>query len=1004
VTQSRRLSRGGRIDRGRPVTFTFNGKSYEGYSGDTLASALLANGQTLVARSIKYHRPRGIVGGGAEEPNAILQVDEAADSLPDQKATQVELYQGLKARSVQGWPSVQFDLLALNDHLLGGLLPAGFYYKTFMAPAGLWHLYERFIRRAAGLGYVPDAPDPDRYDHMNAHCDVLVIGGGPSGLAAALAAGRTGARVMLADEQSEVGGGLLSSGATIDGRPGMEWVAATSAELRSMPEMRLLTRATVCGYYDHNFLTVLERRTDHLPPAERRQRGTRQRLWRVRARQVVLAPGTIEQPLVFGNNDRPGVMLASAVSTYLVRYGVAPGSRVVVFTNNDSAYRTALDLLDAGIPVAAVVDARPAAQGTVAVQAARRQGIRILPGAVVVEALGARRVSGVRVRALEDGTPSGSAERIDADLLAVSGGWAPAIHLLAQSGGTLRWDAERACFVPRTAAQPCRWAGAAGGNFELSAALTEGLAAGAAAACDAGFGDGRMPAAPHVQTPAGGSLQPLWPVPSIGRPGRGPRQFVDLQNDTTAADIRLAAREGYTGIEHTKRYTLLGYGTDQGKLGNLGGAAILAQALRQDLSTTGTTTFRPPYTPMTFGAVAGSRAGPFFDPLRKTALHGWHQARGARFEVVGQWHRPACYPQPGEPTEHAVQRECRAVRRRVGILDASTLGKIDLQGRDAVTLLNRVYINEWRDLRVGRCQYGVMLNDNGMVMDDGVTARLAEHHYLMSTTSAGAARVLAWLEFWLQREWRDLDVYLTSVSEHWATLSLAGPEGRRVLAEVCRDCDLSSEAFPYMAWREGTVAGVAARIFRISFSGELGFEVNVQANEAHHVWNALIAAGESCGITAYGTQAMEILRTEKGYIIVGQDTDGAVTPLDLGMERLIKRDGDFLGRRSLARPDCARVDRRQLVGLLSQDPRAVLPEGAQLVEDPAARAPMSMVGHVTSSCFSPALGRGIALALVKGGRQRSGQTLHAPLAGGRVLAATVTDSVFYDRDGARQHG
>ncbi|MGH8501354.1 MAG: sarcosine oxidase subunit alpha family protein [Gammaproteobacteria bacterium] len=1003
MTQCRRLARGGRIDRGRPVTFAVNGRRYEGYAGDTLASALLANGQMLVARSIKYHRPRGIVAAGAEEPNAVLQVDQGPDTLPDQKATQVELYQGLTARSVNGWPSVRFDLLALNDRVIGGLLPAGFYYKTFMQPARLWRFYERFIRRAAGLGYAPEAPDPDRYDHMNAHCDVLVVGGGPAGLAAALAAGRTGARVLLADEQSEPGGGLLASRAAIDGRPAMEWVAATVAELRSMAEMRLLTRATVCGYYDHNFLTILERRTDHLPPAERRQRGARQRLWRVRARQVVLASGAIEQPLVFGNNDRPGIMLASAVSTYLIRYAVAPGARAMVFTNNNSAYRTALDLVDVGVSVAALVDARAGSQGALAAQA-RRHGIRILTGAVVVEALGAGRLSGVRVRALEDGTPSGRAERIDADLLAVSGGWAPAIHLLAQSGGGLQWDPERACFVPRTAAQPCRWAGAAGGSFQLGAALAEGLAAGAAAARDAGFGDGRMSATPHAEDAGSGALQPLWPVPMSGPPERGPRQFVDLQNDTTAADILLAAREGYTGIEHTKRYTLLGYGTDQGKLGNIGGMAILANTLRQDMSTTGTTTFRPPYTPMTFGAVAGSRAGPFFDPLRKTALHGWHQARGARFEVVGQWHRPWYYPQPGEPMEHAVRRECRAVRGGVGILDASTLGKIDLQGRDTVTLLNRVYINEWRNLQVGGCRYGVMLNENGMVMDDGVTARLAEHHYLMSTTSAGAARVLAWLEFWLQREWSDLEVYLTSVSEHWATLSLAGPESRRVLAEVCRDCDLSSEAFPHMAWREGIVAGVTARIFRVSFSGELSFEVNVQANEARHVWDALIAAGESRAITAYGTQAMEILRTEKGYIIVGQDTDGAVTPLDLGMGRLIKRDGDFLGRRSLARPECTRADRRQLVGLVSQGPRTVLPEGAQLVEKPSVHTPIPMVGHVTSSCFSPALGRGIALALVKGGRQRSGQTLHAPLADGRVLAATVTDPVFYDREGARQRG
>ena len=1011
MTTPSRTGTGERSDVRKPLSFTFNGRRLTGHAGDTLASALIANGVAVVARSWKYHRPRGIVGSGVEDPNAIVQLESGAHTIPNAQATAEDLYEGLSSTSVNCWPSVDRDVMSLAG-MVGRLMPAGFYYKTFMWPRSLWMKYEHYIRKASGLGKAPDHPDPARYDRMNAHCDVLVVGGGPAGLAAALAAGRSGARVILADAQNAFGGSLLHArdtgtdpgapnACTIDGVSPMAWVERAVTELAAMTEVRLLLRSTVFGYHDHNFLTIDQRLCDHLPPLDRR--GSRERIWRVRAKRVVLATGAIERPLVFANNDRPGVMLASAVSAYLNRYAVRPGSRAVVFTNNDSAYQTALDLAAAGISVAAVVDARRNPGGALP-RRAKEANIAVIDNAAVVDIEGTHRVRAAEVMALDAGGRgvTGSVRRIACDLVAMSGGWSPTVHLHAQAGGRPRFDETRACFVPGDVVQAERSAGACNGSFQLHACVAEGASAGADAARLAGFVATHPLPSPAVTVTSEEPLQPLWIVPA--KPGRrGPKKFVDLQNDVTASDIELAAREGYHSIEHVKRYTALGFGTDQGKLGNINGMAILARALGHDIPSTGTTTFRPNYTPVTFGAIAGRDLGDTFEPIRKTALHQWHEEQGAVFEDAGQWKRPWYYPQAGETMHDAVNRECLATRNGVGIMDASTLGKIDIQGPDAATFLNWVYTNAWSKLAVGRCRYGLMLDENGMAMDDGVTTRLAENHFLMTTTTGGAARVMAWLERWLQTEWPHLDVYLTSVTDHWATAAVVGPESRNVVKALCRDIDFSADSFPFMSSREGTVAGVPARVVRISFSGELAYEVNVSANAARHVWSALMDAGKAYGITPYGTEAMHVLRAEKGFIIVGQDTDGSVTPNDLGMQWIVAKSKDFLGRRSLMRSDTVRADRKQLVGLLTEDPAEVLPEGGQIVTDANAPLPIPMLGHVTSSYFSANLKRSIALALVKGGSKRMGETVQIPLASGKVVKAVIAKSVFIDPEGTKQN-
>ena len=997
--QPNRFQHGGRIDRSRPLAFSFDGRAYEGFAGDTLASALMAAGVSLVGRSFKLRRPRGIVGSGAEEPNAIMQIGEGAAAQPNLPATQVDLRGGLSAHPTRGWPGVRFDIGAVND-LFGRALGAGFYYKTFMWPRSWWKHYEHAIRKSAGFGQAPDGPDPDRYEHMNAHCDVLVAGGGPAGLMAALAAAKSGARVILTDEQNEFGGSLLASTASIDGAPAAEWAASAVAELQDLEDCVLLPSGTVFGYHDHNFLTIAQRCAGH--PDRPDGGGVRERLWRVRARQVVLAQGSLERPLVFCNNDRPGVMLASAVSTYVNRYAALPGRRAVVFTNNDSAYQAAIDLVGAGAEVAAIVDSRPGGAGAAGTRA-QALGIPVLAGHVVSDVAGRRRVRGARIARWNGDSRENvrSSIRIDCDLVAVSGGWSPAVHLHSQAGGRLAWDDSRLCFLPAEARQANVSAGAGKGKWSLGECLADGLRAGAEALSRLGL----KPAAIRVPgTDADGGenpIEPLWRVPAARDADRCPRQFIDFQNDTTVADIRLAAREGYRNVEHVKRYTALGFGTDQGKLGNINGMAVLADVLGKAIPEVGTTTFRPAYTPVSFGVCAGESVGELYDPVRTTAIHEWHEAAGAPMETVGQWHRPWYFPRDGEDLQAAVARECRAVRNSLGVMDASTLGKIDACGPDVVEFLERIYTHNVGRMKVGRCAYGVIPGEDGMLMDDGVMARTGERRFYLTTTTGGAATVLDWMEKWLQTEWPELEVYLTSLTDHYSTIAVAGPDSRSLLEKLGCDIPLDKESFPFMTMKPAVLAGMGVTLFRVSFSGELAFEINIDSNDALAMWRKIIEAGAEFEVTPYGTETMHVLRAEKGFVIAGQDTDGSVTPVDLGMNWLLSKEKDFLGKRSLERPDCLREDRKQWVGLLSQDGRTVLPEGTQLIGDTG--KPAAMCGHVTSSYFSACLDHPIALALVAGGRQRKGETIYAARSGRDPLPVRIVSPVFYDPKGQRQH-
>lgn len=1004
MSQNNRLQSGGRINRNKPMTFVYNGKKFQGYEGDTLASAMLANGIDVVGRSFKYSRPRGIVAAGAEEPNAIMQLGATeATQVPNVRATQQELFDGLVSGAVNGWPSVDTDLMSYVGKVGGKLMPPGFYYKTFMYPQSMWETYEKFIRKAAGLGRSPLENDPDSYDKINQHCDVLVVGGGPAGLAAALTAARSGARVILADEQSEFGGSLLSSKEQLDGAPADAWVNSAVEELSGFEDVMLLPRSTVNGYHDHNFLTIHERCTDHV--ADKAPAGQmRQRLHRVRAKWVVLATGAHERPLVFGNNDVPGCMLANAVSTYINRYGVVPGNNLVLMTTNDGGYQAAFDWHEAGRNVVAVVDTRQNPQGDCVAKAAQL-GIKVITGSAVIDVAGSKRVTGVSIARInaEGDQVSGSVTKLSADTVASSGGWSPVIHLAGHTGSRPVWNEDALGFLPGPTVEKRLTAGAINAEYTTAGAISQGAAAANEALSALGKENIEF-AVPATEVANQDAPMALFHIPHFKKTAEAPKQFVDPQNDVTAAGIELACREGYESIEHVKRYTALGFGTDQGKLGNINGMAIAAKTLGKTIPETGTTIFRPNYTPVTFGAIVGRDRGELFDPKRFTAMHSWHVANGAEFEDVGQWKRPWYFPKAGETMQQALDRECLATRESVGILDASTLGKIDIQGKDAREFLGRVYSNAWAKLAVGKCRYGLMLGEDGMVFDDGVTSCLGENHFIMTTTTGGAARVYEWLELYHQTEWPELEVYFNTVTDHWSTMTISGPNSRKLLAELT-DFDVSADNFGFMDWREMKVAGVPARVFRISFTGEMSFEINVQANFGLHVWEKLFEAGEKYNLTPYGTETMHILRAEKGFIIAGQDTDGSVHPYDLGMGWAVaqKKPFSFIGKRGMAREDCVREDRKQLVGLKTVDPNIVLPEGAQGVFDPKAPIPMPMVGHVTSSYWSANLGRSIAMGFVKGGLNRMGEKVYYPLVDGRVVEAEICSPVFLDPEGERQN-
>ena len=955
-----RLPEGGRINRARHISFKFDGVAYAALAGDNLASALVADGQMLFGRSFKYHRPRGILAMGVEEPNALVTVDRGPGRVtPNLRAPSVTLYDGLAAISQNRYPSLKFDVVSVNDRL-GRFFPAGFYNKTFMWPRRAWEkLYEPIIRNLAGLGDSPTTPDPDHYDATYAHCEVLVVGAGPAGIEAALAAAAKGGRVILIDEQDEIGGGALSDPAQ------WGWLEAAEDRLNAAGNLRVLTRTTGFGYYHDNFVGAIERLTDHLAPAE--AKGPREKLWRIRAGEVILAQGAIERPLVFDGNDTPGVMLASAARTLAGRYGVAVGQNVVVMAVHDSGWRDALAMAALGVNITTIIDLREAIDQRL-IDAARAAGIAFLTGQCVCGVQGR-----LAVKAVEITGASGHGRRvIPADALLMAGGWTPTVHLWSHAKGSLRWDDQWAAYLPDAPFEKVRAVGACAGAWDFGQGMTIG----------------QLPSskAEHKQ-----------------------KAFVDYQNDVTAKDIRLAVREGFRSIEHIKRYTTNGMATDQGKTSNLNGLQIASDALSRPVTAVGLTTFRPPYTPQTFGALYGHHKGELFQPTRKTVIDGWAEANGAVFENVAQWRRARYFPHSGEYMLAAVNRECAGVRGAVGIFDASTLGKIEVVGPDAAEFLNRMYTNPWKSLGVGRCRYGLLLREDGFIMDDGVAARVADDRFHVTTTTGGAARVLNMMEDYLQTEWADLDVWLTSTTEQYAVIAVQGPRARDVLAPLVTGIDLSAEAFPHMTMREGAIAGVPTRLFRVSFTGELGFEVNVPAEHGLAIWEAIMGAGKAHGITPYGTETMHVLRADKGFIIVGQDTDGTLTPDDAGMDWAVgKKKPDFVGKRSLARPDLAKAGRKQLVGLLTEDPVHVLEEGAQIVADPNAPIPMPMIGHVTSAYWSVALGRSIALGVVADGRARIGETVFIPMPDGqksdRMLRAKVTGTVFYDQEGSRLNG
>ncbi|MFD4676024.1 2Fe-2S iron-sulfur cluster-binding protein [Lentzea sp. NPDC058450] len=943
-----RTPTGGSIDRNTLLRFTFNGVEYTGHPGDTLASALLAQGVHSLGSSVKLGRPRGVVAAGSEDPTSLVQV-EAPFSEPMLLATTVELYDGLVARGL------------------------------------------------SGQGRLSSEPDPARYDAKHEHCDVLVVGAGPAGLVAALTAARAGARVVLVDEQNQAGGALLGVDEYLDDRPSAEWVADVVAELKSTPGVLVLERTTAFGMYQDGFVLALQKRTDHLgfaAPAS----VARQRVWRIRTRQTVLATGAHERPVVFADNDRPGIMLASSARTFLHRYGVLPGSRAVVFTTNDSAYCAAIDLAESGVDIALIVDARAEAPARLATECTAR-GIEVRAGHAVVGTEGDARVSGAHVGVLGDtSTPVAT---IPCDTLLVSGGWNPVVSLFSQARGTLRYDSELGAFVPGETLPTVRVAGSATGELDLTACTRQGRDAGAEAAQAAGFTSGGqvpLPASDSRCTARSGLV--LWRVP-----GSDDTSFVDLQRDSTVADVLRATGAGLRSLEHIKRYTTIGTAHDQGKTSGMIAAGIVAEALGVELGEQRPTTFRPPFTSVSFAALAGRDRGELHDPVRVTSIHPWHVEHGALFENVGQWKRPWYYPLPGEDLHTAVLRECKATRESVGMMDGSTLGKIDVQGKDAGKFLDMLYTNLMSTLKVGKIRYGVMCGVDGMVIDDGTVIRVGEERYIVTTTTGNAAKILDWMEEWLQTEWPHLDVHCTSVTEHWATIPLVGPKSRDVLAAVAPDLDVSNEAFEFMTWHDTTVAGVPARVCRISFSGELAYEINVTGWHGLTVWKALMEAGEPYGITPYGTETMHVLRAEKGYPIIGQETDATVTPQDLGMSWAVsKKKPDFIGKRSFARAENNRSDRKQLVGLLPVDPAVLLPEGSQIVEtDRLPEPPVRMLGHVTSSYPSAALGRTFALALVRSGHERIGETLYVPVEDA-LVPVTVTESVLYDKEGARRDG
>lgn len=995
--QTFRVISGNGVDTSQSLHFSFDGKAYTGHPGDTLASALLAHGVRLFGRSFKYHRPRGLLSAGPEEPNALVELRDGARREPNTRATVVELFDGLNASSQNRWPSLSFDALGMNG-LFSSVLGAGFYYKTFMWPASFWEkLYEPMIRRAAGLGRAADEADPDPYEKATAFCDVLVVGSGPAGLAAALAAGRSGARVILCEQDALPGGRLRDESATLDGKAGWQWAEQVRQELAGMPEVRVMTRACVFGAYDGGTYGALERVADHVTIPKDGQ--PRQRLWRIIARECVMATGAIERPVVFPNNDRPGVMLAGAVRTYLNRFGVSPGRKAVLYTCNDDGLRTALDLRRAGVAIAAIVDSRPAGVGGGA-QVASQCGAAFFPGGAIADCYGHSGVKAVLVR-----DASGKARSIACDLVAMSGGWSPNVALATHLGNRPVWHDDLCAFLPSTLPPGMVAAGAAAGVFDTAEALHDGAVAGQRAAVACGF-TATLPVLPEAE-PTRYAIRALFHALKGVPSAKKAKAFVDFQNDVTAKDVALAAREGFVSVEHLKRYTTLGMATDQGKTSNINALALLAEITERTIPQTGTTLIRPPVQPVAIGALAGPHRGPHFKPTRLPPTHQWAEEQGAVFTANGLWMRAQWFPRSGEQDWlETVSREVRTVREAVGFCDVTTLGKIDIQGPGAAEFLNRIYVNAWLKLAVGRVRYGLMLREDGFAYDDGTTARLGENHYVMTTTTANAGGVMAHLEFCHQWLWPELDVQFISVTDEWAQIAVAGPKSRAVLEKIVdASFDLSNDAFPYMAAAELTVCGgVTARLFRLSFSGELAYELAVPARYGDALARLLMKVGEPFGIAPYGTEALGVLRIEKGHP-AGPELNGQTTAHDLGMGRLLSTKKDFIGSRMAQRPALTDPDRPTLVGIQPVNPEDMLVAGSHLLPQGAPATAASDQGWLSSVAWSPCVGSWIGLGFLSNGAARKGEivSVHNLLAGS-VIAARIVDPVFVDPKGERLHG
>lgn len=1002
---STRLSKGGRlIDRSKSVEFTFDGKRLNGYEGDTLASALLANNQRLVGRSFKYHRPRGIVASGPEEPNALVGLGAGSKFEPNQRATTTELFAGLHSKSQNAWPSLEFDIGGIN-RIMSRVFPAGFYYKTFIFPRFAWkHIFEPFIRKAAGLGAAPTEKDADKYEYFYAHVDVLIIGGGSSGLAAALEVGRSGAKVLVLEQKNTWGGRAPVDGVVIDNEKSEEWINKALAELESMPNVSLKNRTMGAGVYDHGWATGYESLTDHMPSKV----GPRQRLWRIRATRILTTTGAIERPLSFAGNDLPGVMLAGSVRDYIVDFGTSCGDIMVLATNNDDAYRTAIAQCEVGLKVAIILDARSNVTGELP-NKARSMGIRVETGMAISKVKGSKGVSGVSIcLQAGEGIPI---EEIKCDVVAMSGGWSPIVHLWSHCGGKLNWDNDNAMFRPDADRPPLGAdgsgfvivGGSANGYLKADDSIKDAISQGKIVAKQVGFKPIKSKNI-TVDVEAEAEIEQIWQMPQGMSVKLQAKTFLDYQNDVKVSDVRLAAREGYESVEHTKRYTTLGMATDQGKLSNINGLAILADSLNAEIPNVGTTTFRPPYHPISMGSIAGDARGELFKPIRKSPIHNWIEANGGFFEPVADWRRPYCFQQNDEPVKDAVKREILNTRTNVGLLDASTLGKIIVKGPDAGKFLDMLYTNLMSNLKIGHCRYGLMCTENGFLSDDGVVARLDENTYLCHTTSGGSDRIHAWMEEWLQTEWWDWKVYTANVTEQCAQIAVVGPNSRKLL-EKLGGMDVSPEALPFMRFTEGTLGGIKVRPFRISFSGELSYEIAVSASDGQAFWNICMEAGKEFGIQPYGTECLHVMRAEKGFIMIGDETDGTVIPQDLNMQWAIsKKKDDFLGKRAHLRSHMSDPSRWKLVGLKTVDPNVIIPDGAYATDGKIRDSGVkNMIGRVTSTYFSPTLNRSIAMGLVEFGPDRMGEIIDFPTLDGKIIKAEICNQVFLDPEGERQN-